>query len=78
MLVRFIESYTVQSAHGKTYVKGKTYDLSPAAFRHFINKGVAVEVPSGGASKPETASVAPSETAVRPRGRPRTVTRDDG
>lgn len=74
MKVCFTADYTVKAVDGETFKKGKTYDMSPASGRHFINKAIAVEVPSAGSTEPETASVAPSEEAVRPRGRPRTAT----
>ena len=78
MFVRFSETYTVKAADGKTYDKGKTYELSAVTCRHFVNKGVAVVIPSAGSAEPETASVAPPEKAVRKVGRPRTATTSDG
>jgi hypothetical protein len=74
MRICFSETYTVKAVDGKTYKQGKTYDVVPSTGRHFINKGVAREVVGGAVTAPETASVEPAETAVRPRGRPRTVT----
>ena len=74
MRVRFLENYKVQAENGETYYKGKVYDMPPRSARHFTNKMVAVEVKDGKPAAPETASVEPAETAVRPRGRPRTVT----
>ncbi len=74
MRICFSETYTVKAVDGKTYDKGKTYEVSPGTARHFINKMVAVEVKDGKSEASETASVEPAETAVRPRGRPRTVT----
>lgn len=78
MHICFSTDYTVRAQGGETYRKGKVYDMSLASCMHFISKGVAAEEKGGRPPVPETASVAPSETAVRPRGRPRTVTRDDG
>lgn len=76
MRIRFSEAYTVKAANGKTYDKGKTYEVSPGTARHFVNKCVAVVIAETG--KPETASVESAEAAVRPRGRPRTATHGDG
>lgn len=74
MRIRFSKTYTVKALDGETYREGKVYDLSLPSCRHFIHKGVAVEVAGGKVEEPETASVAPGEMAVRPRGRPRTAT----
>ena len=74
MRICFSETYTVKAADGKTYNKGKTYDVLPSTGRHFINKGVAREAVGGAGAVPETASVEPAEIAVRKRGRPRTIT----
>ncbi len=78
MRVCFLEKYTVKAEGGETYLKGKVYDMSPRSAQHFINKMVAAEVKDGKSEVPETASVESAQTAVRPRGRPRTATRDDG
>lgn len=77
MFIRFTETYTVQAVDGITYKKGKTYEMTPRSAMHFINKQIAMEVPSAGSREPETTSVAPSEKAVRKVGRPRTVTAEE-
>lgn len=74
MRICFSKDYTVKAQDGETYRKGKVYDLSPGTAQHFINKMVAAEVKGGKSEAPETASVEPAATAVRPRGRPRTAT----
>ncbi len=77
MRVRFIVDYTVKDEEAKAYHKGTECDLPLASAMHFIKKSVAVEVQASESHEPETASVAPSETAVRPCGRPRTATTGD-
>ena len=74
MRIRFTKTYHVKAMDGETYHEGRAYDMSLPSCQHFINKGVAVEVAGGKVEAPETASVEPAETAVRPRGRTRTAT----
>ena len=71
MQIRFLRDYVVKDEEGKTFKKGQVCTMSEASCTHFVNRGAA-EVITG----METTSVAPSETAVRPRGRPRKVTPD--
>lgn len=71
MQIRFLRDYTVQDEAGKTFKQGQVCNMSEASCVHFVNRGAAEFV-----TGMETASMAPSETAVRPRGRPRKVTPD--
>lgn len=69
--VKFTRDYTVKDAAGKTYEKGKTYEMSPESAQHFVNRAAAVVVIRGAKAAPETASMAAPETAVMPPGKPR-------
>lgn len=39
--IKFTDSYTVKDSEGKTYEKGKVYDLSEDSANHFLSRNVA-------------------------------------
>ena len=38
MKVKFLETYTVKAADGRTFVAGEVYDLDDSSAKHFLNK----------------------------------------
>lgn len=69
--VRFSETCALRDGSA-TFEAGKVYELNEASAQRWIRRSKAVAVDSPDKrSAPETAAVAPAETAVKPQGRPR-------
>ena len=44
MQIKFTRDYTVKDHEGDTFVAGQIFDMREDSARHFISRGVAVEV----------------------------------
>ena len=42
--IKFLENRTIQDAEGQSFKKGSVHDVTASSARHWINRGVAVEV----------------------------------
>lgn len=51
--IKFLEDRTVQDTEGQTFKKGSVHDVSDSSARHWINRGVAIEVADQPKAAPE-------------------------
>ena len=51
--IKFLEDRTVQDAERQSFDKGLIYDVSASSARHWINRGVAIEVADQPKAAPE-------------------------
>jgi hypothetical protein len=66
MRIRFTQDRTTKEAVPQTFKKGKSYDLSEASARHWLNRNVAIEAADEPEPEPKPKAKAPTPPATSP------------